>query len=140
MLPVINSQIISSSQFDGRPLCPGQVVNLTCVTRGSPTIAWSSDQYIDEGGNSLEFGPRNSVGNTLNSPINPNTTVTFIDRSVIDGVEVLESQLRIIITPEFPSASVSCVVLNGSEDIVRFQVLGMYIFYAIIGIDAYAYT
>ena len=50
----------------------------TCETRGSTVLAWTSDEYIEAGGN--EFATFNNVGDTHTSPVNHNT-VALINKT-----------------------------------------------------------
>ena len=123
-----NVQITTSpSPEELKDLCPGNVLTFTCETRDSPIIAWTSDDYIEARGTQLEFGRIASVGDTLLSPVNPNTSATLTENGVIDGVAILESQLRITLSPEYPSSNVACIhVGNGIRREIRFNLLGRY--------------
>lgn len=120
-------QTITSTLIDEpKILCPGEDITFTCVTRGSPIIAWQSDEYIGEGGTQLEFATFNNQGDTDSSSVNPDTVATLTRNSNEDGVQVLESKLRVITSAEFPDASVTCVhVGTGIKNTTRFHVLGM---------------
>ena len=118
VLPVLWCQILTSTQPVGQPACLGQEINLTCVTTVSPSIGWTSDEYIEQGGNPLEFGLFDNVGNTQHSPVNTETVAILINKNTDD--QVLESQLRIIVLSTYPTFSVSC----GSKRTISFQVLG----------------
>ena len=48
-------RIISPQPSELQNLCPGEEVNITCETRGSPILAWTSDEYIEQSGSYLEF-------------------------------------------------------------------------------------
>ena len=83
-------------------------------------------EYIEQGGNPIEFGTFHIVGRVLSTPVNPNTIATLTRKNSDGGVTVLESQLRIVTLSNFQTASVSCVHGNGARNISRFQLLGMY--------------
>ena len=83
-------------------------------------------EYIEQGGNPLQFRTFQNAGNMQFSPVNPNTIATLTRKNSDGGVTVLESQLRIVTLSNFQTASVSCVHGNGARNISRFQLLGMY--------------
>lgn len=132
MIIEINStaycQVLNHVQQDNvsdRPLCPGEVVVLTCRTRGSSALAWTSDEYIEPGGTRIEFGTFNDIGQTKRSPINPNTVATLTRKTSEDGMDVLVSELRIITRSQFLNSSVTCIhVRNGTMSTRIIQVLG----------------
>ena len=123
MAPV--SQALELTGPTPNTTCPGEVVTFTCVTRGSPIIAWRSDDYI--GTTQLEFAAVNNVGATDG---NQNTAIaTLTGNVVVGGVRVLISELKITTSSTFPTSSVSCVHIgSGAVNTTSFQVLGMYTF------------
>ena len=122
----ITQRIISPQLSELQNLCPGDEVTFTCETRGSPVIAWSSDEYI--GSNvQFEFFIVESVGTTHTSPANPNTVVTLINVTTENGVAILVSQLHIIVLSGFLTSSVTCIHLSlGQTNTIVFHVLGMF--------------
>lgn len=90
-------------------VCP-RVVTFTCVTRGSPTIAWSSDQYIGTGNAQITFSASiNFVGDAFISRIDDRNIAIFTQNKVnTNGKRVLESILRLHILPNSGSATISC--------------------------------
>ena len=116
--------IINSTLSEGELPCPGQEVNFTCETRGSRSIAWTSEEYIEQGGNPLILATFNAVGFTRTSPINNHTVATLINNTIEDGVPVLVTTLRIIVSSQFITFSVSCSRDNGTKTTVRLQLLG----------------
>ena len=131
VLPLVFCQMISNiSQLNGEVFCPEQEVIFTCMTRDSPSIAWASEEYIEQGGSTLGFDPLDSVGSIQPSPVNPNTVATLTNRftDTVDGARVLESRLKIITSSNTPTASVACIHGSGSRATVTFHMLiGMYI-------------
>ena len=86
----IAQRIISPHLSELQNLCPGDEVTITCETRGSSVIAWSSDEYI--GTNSqLEIRIIDNIGDRCTSSVNPNTIATLINNTVEDGELVLVS-------------------------------------------------
>ena len=106
--------------------CPGEEVYITCVTRNSLLLLWTSDEYIGPGGIELEFAIFNDIGDTVVSPINPNTVATLINNTNEDGMMVLVSQLRIVTSVNFSTSSVSCVNEGGMSNSSAITILGMY--------------
>ena len=125
-VPIVNSQVITKNLTDDQPVCPGQAISFTCVTRGSPTIAWISDEYIERRGPGLQFNKFSRLNITESSPVNPKTVAFLVNKTVEGGLDVLASQLRIVVVSKFSTASVTCVHGNGSRRVESFQVLGMY--------------
>ena len=105
-MPVTGSDLELTSTSNGNPVYPEQEVTFTCVTRGSPTLAWSSIHYIGEGV-LMEFLSINTQGTTKTSIFNNETigTLTHVDGSALE----LESTLRIVISPMYTISTVSCI-------------------------------
>lgn len=119
--------ILSSNVSENVPLCPGQEVNFICESRGSPTITWSSNEYIDLGSR-LQFAAANPVGDRRIGPIDPNTIATLVNVSRnSDGQDVLVSRLRIIVTEEYLTFSITCSLDNRTNDSVSLQLLGKFV-------------
>ena len=116
------AMIIKPQQDALEDLCPGEEVVITCETRGSPIIAWTSEEYIERGGTRLVFGTFNGVGDMDTSPVNPNTVATLIRKANESNVQVLQSKLSIIVSV---NSNVTCMG-NGASTFIRIQVFGMY--------------
>ena len=56
VVPATDPPLELMSTSNGNPVYREQEVTFTCTTRGSPTLAWSSDHYIGVG-SLLEFVP-----------------------------------------------------------------------------------
>ena len=128
MTNVCVSQVITSPPLETlRKLCPGDVVNITCVTRGSSVIAWSSDEYIEEGGTQLAFATFNHVGDTQRSPITDSTLATLTSKVYEGTVPVLESRLHIIVSSTRSVSTVTCIhVSGGTSTAISIQTLGLF--------------
>ena len=121
IFPTFYSQTIINKPANDEFQCPGQVVVITCVTRGSFLITWRSIQYI--GANRIEFSTNSNEG-AVN--VFSNITTASLTRNAMEnGVQVLESQLRIIVGSNVPSPSVTCARDSGNADSVTLRVLGM---------------
>ena len=126
IFPTTYSQRVTVIPSVDEPLCPGVGVTFTCETRGSPIIAWTSDQYIEVGGTQLEFGAIASVGDVVRSPVYSDTVATLTVNGMIDGEQVLESTLHIVTSSQFPTSSVTCIHIGTrTSDIRMLQVMGM---------------
>jgi hypothetical protein len=80
----------------------------------SPTIAFASVDYIDVG-SQLEFAAFNRPGDTSTSPINPNTVAALVENSInADRRQILISELRLRVSPQYPTFSISCFHANGT--------------------------
>ena len=120
----ITQRIISPQLSELQTLCPGEEVTITCETRGSPVIAWRSEEYIGSGV-LIEFGNIHSVGYT--SYVNSNTVATLINNTIDNGVSVLVSQLRIIALSGSLTSSVTCIHnFNRATDTIVFHGLGIF--------------
>ena len=117
--------MVTSTLAAGQPVCPGDIIKFTCTTRGSLTIAWRSEEYVETGGTRLEFDAFRDINSTERSPIHRDTVATFISRADEGDVAVLKSQLRVVASSDFPTSTVMCIHSNGSLDTVSFQLLGM---------------
>ena len=101
-------------------------MTFTCETRGSPILAWTSNEYIERGGTQLEFATFNDVGDTRISPVNPNTIATLIAKFYENGIGVLRSTLRIRALSEFLNSSVNCLhIVDGTMNTSWVLVIGM---------------
>ena len=47
--------VLSSWLLEGQQMCPGDQIVFTCAMNGSTSLAWSSYDYIGQGGIQLEF-------------------------------------------------------------------------------------
>jgi hypothetical protein len=135
----VSAQIIQSTVPEGEMVCPGQEINFTCVIRGSQTVAWTSDEYIEADGTRLDFATFNTVGDTRTSPVNPNTIATLISNTNETGEDVLESQLRIIVSPQISMFTITCAIDDGNETNISLQLLGEFVLYIARG-NKGAYT
>ena len=129
-MPVIAlSQLITvnSTILAGATICPGKEVVLTCETRESAIIIWTSPTYI---GDQIGFNIADMVNETHRDSVNSNTVAILVKNTVENGTLVLESQLRIVSVVSL-DPSVTCI--HGSNNIPEtftFQVLGE--FYALL--------
>jgi hypothetical protein len=74
--------------------CPGDIMNLNCMVKGSRILTWSSDQFIGTDGRQLEFTDSDSEGRELRSDVDPNTVavLTSMDsdtRTMISTLDVI---------------------------------------------------
>ena len=118
----MTQRIISPQPGELQTLCPGEEVNIVCETRGSSSIAWASNVYIEQGGNYLISARIDSIGETQISTLNPNTIATLINNAIENEVTVLVSQLHIIASID---SFVTCIQDNGAEQTISIQLLGM---------------
>ena len=121
-----------TSTSNGNPVYREQVVTFTCVTRGSPTLAWSSDDYIGEGA-LVELLSIDTQGTARASTYNNNTIATLTCNNGDDQTFVLESTLHILVLPVHSTSTVSChnVGQNLREDIM-FRVFGKKILFVVV--------
>jgi hypothetical protein len=134
---MINSQmataspliVLSSPLSEGQRVCPGDAIMFTCVTNGSAILAWSSDDYIGQGGVQLEFASFHQPGRIARNRASPIGTQAVLVSKEIEENEtlgILESQLSVIVTSDYQTATIKCLhVDTGSEETTGFQLLGM---------------
>ena len=97
-----------TSTLNGRSMAyNGQEITFTCITRGSLIISWSSDDYIGRG-LQLEFISVDQTQSSIQSTVNSNTIATLVNVHVENGIVILESTLRIIVSSQFSSSSINC--------------------------------
>ena len=121
---MVSALTLSSTVPAGNNVCPGEEITFTCMTEGSPTIAWESIDYIDIG-SQIEFAVFNHPGDRRTSPINPDTVAILVGSSINqDGEQILISELRLRVLPQFPTFSVSCVHGNGTKNTIAMFIQG----------------
>ena len=83
----------------------GVEVVISCITTQSPVIAWSSAEYIGDGLR-LEYSIFNATGSISNSFKESETfaNLTSVDNSTF----ILESQLHIVVSANYPQFNVTC--------------------------------
>lgn len=123
-------QIVLSSQLpEGQRVCPGDQIVFTCMTNGSASLAWSSDDYIGRGGIQLEFASFHDPGRIARNQGSPiGTQATLISKEIEENETkgILESQLNIIVTSDYQIATINCLhVDTGSQESTVFQLLGI---------------
>ena len=102
---------------NGRLVCPGDEITFVCETRGSSTIAWSSEEYIGPGGAQIPFSAI-AVPNNTKYGIG-DTVATFTANIPEDGV--LRSTLRVTATL---MSSVRCIHDDESSRTISFSMIG----------------
>lgn len=76
----------------------------TCMTSGSIIQQWSSVHYVGDGGRLLFFGIDDIPGTEQRTPNN----VSVANLTIVNGL-MLESELRIIISADYPTSNVTCI-------------------------------
>lgn len=113
--------VLNSTLSNERCACPGEQVVFTCITRGSHTLVWSSNEYIGSGGYQLEFSifiPRQQQ----RSIYVPKTiaVLSSVNGASSVGNEELISQLHIIASLD---STVSCHDDTGKMVSIHFSVV-----------------
>ena len=120
--------VLSSSLFKGQRVCPGDAIMFTCVTNGSASHAWSSDDYIGQGGVLLEFASYHDPGRIARNRASPIGTQAILVSKEIEENEtqgILESQLNVIVTSDYQNPTIECLhVDTGYQEDTSFQLLG----------------
>jgi hypothetical protein len=120
----VSLSIETPQLYNGRFACPDDEITFLCETKGSSTISWSSNEYIGQGGAQLQFAAIEVI-NTKHRI--GNTTATFTDKRTEDGVQVLQSTLRVTATSMYPNPSVTCIHGNEGRRSANFSVIDIYI-------------
>ena len=126
ILSAVVAQTITTTDLqNGGYVCPDQDISLDCTTRGSTSIAWRSEEYI---GDQLLFSAMLQVeGESTNSSSVPSTVATLTRKYTDNGVQVLESTLRIVPSLNHLNSTVTCAHSDsGTTDQFVVQVVGKY--------------
>ena len=83
--------IQSPTLYNGNLACSGDEITFFCETRGSSIIAWTSDEYIGQGGAQLQFVAAKvpSMASILHGT--GDTIATFTGNRIENEVRVLTS-------------------------------------------------
>ena len=114
--------VLESTLNADRLVCSGEVVIFTCTTKGSPILEWFSEEYIGTGRDRLQIL---SESDRNTSSINPDAVATRINVTRDNGVIVIVSELRIMVSTKYPTATVSCS--NGDQRSIQnitFRIFG----------------
>ena len=124
---MVSSQVALNSSVPGGELCPNQQITFTCVVKGSSIIIWRSDQYIGPGmGSSLQLSGSDSIGFNRTSPMYPSTIAILTGNRTEDGLQVVESELRLETVVDIFNFSVSCSHANETSKTINLQLLGKF--------------
>ena len=113
--------MLTSTLNSERVVSPEDIIIFTCITRGSPILEWFSEEYIGTGRDRLQIL---SESDRNISSITAAAVATRINVTRDDGIVVIVSELRIIVSILYPNATISCS--NGSPKNVNvtFQTVG----------------
>lgn len=135
LLPLdVSAQEVSYSnkqQEDG--VCPGDRINLSCVSIDSQSHAWSSAEYINS--EQLRFSVDDPDNIRHKSPQNPDVVAWLTNVSQVNGVSQITSSLNITILPSITmrNHSVECINSDvGTRSTVTFHYAGKRIIIDII--------
>ena len=110
--------LTSTIRNEDHILWPEQEVVFTCETRGL-VLQWISDNYIGEGGISLEFYVSIcNLGDTITTLTGSTAILSNVDHSMV-------SEFHIKTSPQFPTSTVGCTNFNETSKYITFSVLGM---------------
>lgn len=133
---------VTSTLRDGEVACAHSNVTFTCVTRGSSSMAWSSEDYIGPGNTQLGFSTFSRVGATSVSSTFPTTVATFTQKFMDGQVQVLVSTLDIVVSSA--SSSLKSVTCRHNDDgltnTTSFYVIGIIIIIVYINGTVSAYS
>lgn len=115
-----------TSTHSGRP-CPGDTLVFTCITNGSSSHAWISDEYIGIGGIQLEFAAFESPG-LIRTPQNNPASSTLARLIAVDRVqEILQSRFEITVSTDYNTSTISCHNVDRNlMNTTTIEILGMF--------------
>ena len=115
-----------TSTHSGQP-CPGDVMIFTCVTNGSSSHAWRSDEYIGVGGIQLEFAVFDSPATIRTPPNNPASSMLARFIAAENRVQgILQSKLEITVSTDYTNFTILCMNVDGNlTNSTRIEILGM---------------
>ena len=97
---------LTSNPQDLSNIHPGDSVIFTCTTSGSAIQQWSSVDYVGDSGQLLFFGADDTPGTEQRTP--NNVSIANLTMVTSNGL-VLESQLRITVSSDYPISNVTCI-------------------------------
>ena len=100
-------------------VCPGEPVTFTCMTVGSPFLAWSSYHYVSETGSSLFFSSLEDMVGTTRTSLNGASisNLTNVDNNV------LESTLYFHVSDQYSTSQIICInTASGVNATINFNV------------------
>lgn len=118
---------VNSTLCDGEVACAYSNITFTCVTRGSNSLSWNSEDYIGPGNAELGFSTLSNEGATSVSSTFPMTVATLIQVFDDGQAIVLVSTLDIVVTSASPSLkSITCQHNDdGLTNTTSFYVIGI---------------
>lgn len=66
----------------------------------------------------------NIIGDTRTSPVNQSTVATLINNTNENGMVLLRSELRIIVSSQVATFTIACAIDNGNKKNISLQLLG----------------
>ena len=124
-LPAITAQnvMLTSTLSDDHVAHPQEKLVFLCETRGSLILEWYSDEFIGRNGERLQLLSIDCTSRNYSSNTNPNTVATCLHVSNEDGDTVILSQLCILVSGDFQTATVTCLNNGvGSRNSTTFQI------------------
>ena len=103
-------------------VCPGKIMTFTCMTVGSPLLAWSSDRYISESGSVLFFSPSEDIMGTTKTSPNGASVGNLTQVNSSDPI-ILESTLQFNVSHQYSRFQIICInIANGVNATTEFNV------------------
>ena len=97
---------LTSNPQDLTNIRPGDSIVFTCITSGSSLQWWKSVHYVANNGELLAFGTDEMAGTKKRTPNNVSEANLIVVTS--NGL-VLESQLNITVSADYPTSNVTCI-------------------------------
>ena len=99
--------LLTSNLANSGEAYDGQEIVFNCRVIDSVVLTWTSDEYIGTDGALLQVSIAHNIGYSPPTDIE-GTVVTLINKSQVNGMNVIDSELRIRATLLRPTSSVTC--------------------------------
>ena len=91
----------------------GDNVTITCTTTNTAAMGWGSAEYIDDGGQRLEFSTDDPIGSIRTSPKEPTTFANLTNAN--GSTFIIESQLHVTVLANYSQFNVTCHNTGNSD-------------------------
>ena len=99
---------LTSNLANGGVAYDGQEIVFRCRVIDSVVLTWISEEYIGTDGTVLQVSIAHQIGFTPPSTDIEDTVATLTNKTQMDGINVIDSELHIRATLLRPTSSVTC--------------------------------
>jgi hypothetical protein len=117
-----SSEDVQLCNNNPQDVCPGQPLTFTCMTVGSPFLAWRSPHYVSESGSTLFFSmSEDMVGTT--KPSRNGASIGNLTKVNSSDPIILESQLYFNVSDQYSTSQIICInTANGVNATITFNI------------------